>query len=188
MTDLALENIGGESCEPIAGIAGEVYYAKRSDFETLVDPKDLCGENEAETLEELIVIPATPGHKLKVGKKFNKLNSVLETGEVTTTQIGEKKRRLFENQISIQIAGSHATLLAYMRWIKNQDLVFFAKEAGTGNLRQFGSSLLPAWVESQEHKIEATLEGNNSLTLVIKDKQKWPAPIYKGDIVLVPGV
>ena len=186
MADLVLENIGGESCEPIAGIATEVFFAERSDFETVEDPKDLCGVDAAATLEELATIPAMPGHKFKVGKKWNTLKTITETGELTTTQIGEKRRRLLENQISLQIAGSEASLFGFIRWVKNKDLIFLVREAGSGRHRQLGSDLLAAWVETQEHKIEALTEGNNALTITIKDKQKWPAPIYLGDIELTP--
>jgi len=183
MSDIVLEDVGVASCEPMAAIATEVLFAERSDFETLVDPKSMCGTGAAATLDELAEIPS-PGHVLKAGKKLNKLTIVAETGEVTTTQIGEKKRRLFENQVSIQVAGSSSKLLGFMRWAKNRDLIFLVREVGTGNYRQFGSDLLSAWTESQEHKIEAAAEGNVSATIVIKDKQKWPAPVYKGDVTV----
>lgn len=185
MADIPLDNITGEVCEPIGGIAAKLHYAFHSDFDVISDPKELCGESAdaAATLEELATISDTPGHTLKAGKKFNTLDIVLETGEVTTTQIGEKKRRLFQNQIMGQVAGSGAKLLGFMRLIKNKDLIVLVEEVGSGNIRQFGSKRLPAWIEAQEHKIEATLEGNNSLTITIMDKQKHPAPIYLGDIV-----
>lgn len=183
MADIVLEDVGVASCEPMAAIATEVLFAERADFETVVDPKSMCGTGAAATLDELAEIPS-PGHVLKAGKKLNKLTTVQETGEVTTTQIGEKKRRLFENQVSIQVAGSSSKLLGFMRWAKNRDLIFLVREVGTGNYRQFGSNLLPAWTESQEHKIEANAEGNVSATIVIKDKQKYPAPIYKGDVTV----
>lgn len=188
MADLVLENIGGECSEPVAGIASEILFALRSDFETIEDPKDLCGADAAATLEELVTIPAMPGHKLKVGKKWNKLDTIDETGELTSTQIGEKRRRLLENQASLQVKGSAPSLLGFIRWVKNQDLIVLVKEVGSGNYRQFGSSELGAWIETQEHKIEALAEGNNALAITIKDKQKWPAPIYLGDIDLTPVV
>ncbi len=184
MADIVLEDVGVASCEPMAGVATEVLYAERGDFETVLDPKSLCGTGAAATLDELAEI-AVAGHTFKVGKKWNKLTMVAETGEITTTQIGEKKRRLFENQVSVQIAGSSSKLLGWMRWAKNKDLIVLVREVGTGNYRQFGSDLLSAWTESQEHKLEAAAEGNNSTTVVVKDKQKWPAPVYKGDVMLV---
>lgn len=185
MADIPLDNIGGASCEPIGGIAAKMYFALHSDFATITDPKELCGDSgdAAATLAELVTIAAIPGHTFKATKKFAVLDIVLETGELTTTQIGEKARRLFQNQIVAQVAGSADTLLGFMRLIKNQQLIVLVEEVGSGNIRQFGSKRLPAWIEAQEHKIEATLEGNNSLTITIMDKQKYPAPIYLGDIV-----
>ena len=185
MADIALDNIGGASCEPMGGIEAIVYFAEHSDFETIVDPKELCGDsvNAAATLEELVTIPS-PGHTFKPGKKWNKLNVVLETGEITSTQIGEKGRRLFQNQLTFQVAGSDPTILGLQRLLKNKKLMCLVTEVGSGQVRQFGSKRLPAWIESQEHKVEATLEGNNAATFTIMDKQKGPAPIYKGDVLL----
>lgn len=185
MPDIPLDNIGGESCEPVGGIAAKMMFAFRDDFEIVTDPKDLCGDsaNSAATLSELVVIPATPGHTLKTGKKWNAYDIVLETGEVTTTQIGEKKRRLFQNQVVFQMAGSAPSLLGFMRLVKNKDLIILFQEIGSKSWRQLGSDALSAWIEGQEHKIEATLEGNNSATFTMMDKQKWPAAIYLGDII-----
>jgi hypothetical protein len=45
---------------------------------------------------------------------------------------------------------------------------------------------MPAWVEGIEHAIEAVIEGKNSVTITLKDKQKWPASIYKGALQLTP--
>lgn len=182
---VALENIGQEVCEPVSGIATKVYYALHSDFDTIVDPKDICGDNPASTFEELVNIPA-PGHTLASGKQMWAIDIIEETGAVTSTMIGEKKRRLFENQVEIVIAGSQDKLLGFLRWIKNQSLLFFVEEFGSGNLRQLGSKRLAAYVDGIEHAIEAALDGNNSVTITLKDKQKWPAAIYKGDVVLTP--
>lgn len=100
--------------------------------------------------------------------------------------VGEKGRRLFENELVVEVGGSDADLLGFLRWIKNQKLVFNVVEFGTGNVRQLGSKRMPAWVEGIEHAIEAVIEGKNSVTLTLKDKQKWPASIYKGALQLTP--
>lgn len=182
---ISLDNIGGASCEPMGGIQAKLYFAERSDFAEVIDPKELCGDsaNAAATLAELATIPA-PGHTFKEGKKFHVLDVVLETGEITSTQIGEKQRRLFQNQLVFQVAGSDASILGFMRYIKNKQLICLVTEVGSGQVRQFGSDRLPAWIEAQEHKLEATLEGNNSVTFTIMDKQKGPAPVYLGDIAV----
>lgn len=181
---ITLEDVGQEICEPTAGLSTKVYYSLHGDYTTITDPKDICGTVTANTFEELVEIPASPGHTLTSGKFMHELDIIVETGTVTSTMVGEKGRRLFENQLVVEVGGSSAKLLGFLRWIKNQNLVFFCEEFGSGQLRQLGSSRLPAWVEGIEHAIEAVIEGKNSVTLTLKDKQKWPAAIYLGDIVL----
>lgn len=181
---IVLEDVGGEACEPVAGMVSLLSWAQQKDFATIVDPKDICAddpEDAAATFAELVEIPA-PGHTMKATKKLHKVEFTDETGAVTTTMIGEKGRRLFENSIVIEIAGSSADILGFCRYVRNKKLMAFVPEFGSGNVRQFGSSRLGAWVEGIEAAIEAALEGKNAVTLTLKDKQKWPAPIYKGTL------
>jgi len=183
---LALEDIGGESCEPVAGLANGIYYAPHGDFETINDPKKICDPtpaNVAATFAELAEIATA--HTFKTGKCFFKNEIVTETGSIKSTQIGEIGRGLFGNELVVQIAGSAATVLGYCRWLKNQKLVVLSEEFGSGNVRQLGSSRLPCTVKV-EHNLEATIEGNNSATITFSDKNFGPAPIYKGAIQLVP--
>lgn len=184
---IALEDIGTEVCEPTGGLS-KVYYAPFGDFDTIVDPKDICGTVPATSFAELIEIPASPGHEMKTGKQLFQLKMVTETGTITHKMIGEKKRRLFENEMKLELSGSSSDLLGFLRWVKNQDLVFFTEEFGSGQIRQFGSSRLPSWMEGIDAAIEAAIEGKNAVTLTVKDKQKWPCPIYKGDLQLTPVV
>lgn len=185
---LTLENIGGASCEPVSGTAVDMYYGLHSEFSSIEDPKDLCGLTPASTLTELIEIPAAPGHIMTTGKQLFKIKAVLETGAVKTTMIGEKGRRLFQNEATLEVSGSNAELLGFLRFVKNQSLLFFVEEFGSGQIRQLGSKRLAAWVEGLEHAIEAAVEGKNSVTITIMDKQKWPAAIYKGALQLTPAV
>lgn len=186
MAEIKIEDIGHASCEPTGGLVNKVYYAPISYFEEVPLPKDLCGDSAtaAKTLDELATI-ATP-FKFKTGKGFHELTIVTETGEITSSQIGEKKRRLFENTLPVQISGSSAKILGFSRYIKNQDLIVLFQEQESGNMRVLGSKRLPAWTEAQEHKIEATTEGNNSLTVTFKDKAKYPAPVYGSEVTMFP--
>ncbi|KAA5532798.1 hypothetical protein [Paenimyroides baculatum] len=185
MPDIPLDDINGESCEPSAGLSTDLYFIERKNLATMTDPKDLCGDspNAAATLEELIEISGTPGHTLKPDKKWEKLEFIQETPNIKSTQIGEKERRLFQNELAGQIVGSKARLLGFMRWVKNKKLICLIREIGTKNLRQMGSDEFAAWIETQEHIIEGPREGVNGLNITIADKQQWPAPIYKGDVV-----
>lgn len=181
---VALEDIGAEVCEPVAGLS-QVFYSLHGEYTSIEDPADICGTVSADTFAELVEIPATPGHIMATGKKIHELKFVTETGTIKSTMVGEKGRRLFENELVVEVSGSEAQLLGFLRWIKNQKLVFNVVEFGSGNVRQLGSKRMPAWVEGIEHAIEAVVDGKNSVTLTLKDKQKWPASIYKGDLQLV---
>lgn len=182
---LALEDIGGESCEPVSGLVGKVYYALHSDFETINDPKKICDPvpaNVAATFAELAEIATA--HVFKTTKKFFQIETVTETGTIKSAQIGEIGRGLCQNDLAIEISGSEAEVLGFCRWVKNQKLVVLLEEFGTGNVRQLGSSRLPATAKF-EHNIEATLEGKNSAVITFTDKNFGPAPIYKGEIQLI---
>jgi len=185
---ITLEDIGEEVCEPVAGLSPQIYYSLHADYVSIEDPKDICGTVTATTFEELVEIPATPGHVMKPTKQMMKADLIVETGSIKSTMIGEKGRRLFQNELVVELAGSSAKLLGYLRWLKNQKLVIHAEEYGSGTIRQLGSKRLPAWAEGIEHAIEAALEGKNSVTITFMDKQKWPAAIYKGALQLTPVV
>jgi len=188
MSVLVLEDIGDESCEPVSGLAAIVRYSLFGDYTTIEDPLDLCGTVSATSYMELIEIPASPGHVMASGTQMHKMTTIIETGTIKSTMIGEKGRRMFENELVVEMAGSNLELLGFLRWIKNQKLVFHVEEFGTGNVRQLGSKRLPAWVEGIEHAIEAAAEGKNSVTITLKDKQKWPASVYKGTLQDTPVV
>ena len=186
---VVIEDIGADFCEPVAGFSPVIYWALQSDFETIIDTKKICdegGPNEAASFEELAVI--TADHVMKLGKKLNKITAEVETVALASPQIGEKGRRLFENSASYEINGSYGKLLGFARYIKNQKLVVFVEEFGSGNIRQLGSSRLPAWIEAQEAGIEGVIEGKNSIVITVKDKQLGPAPIYQGALQLTPVV
>jgi len=183
---LALEDIGGESCEPVSGLVGTIYYAEQSDFETINEPKKLCDPtpaNVADSFDELSTIETA--HVFKTGKCFHKIEMVTETGTIKSAQIGEVGRGLFQNDLPATVAGSGAKLFGFLRWVKNKKLIILFEEFGSGDVRQIGTSRLPATAKS-EHNIEALAEGNNSAVITFTDKNFGPAPIYKGAIQLVP--
>lgn len=184
---LDLENIGGESAEPIAGLATKVWYARKSDFVTIIDTKKMEDEdpdNVAETNAELMEITET--HIFKTTKCFKTIDFVQETGEVKTKSIGPKGGKLFENEVTIEVAGSKAELLGLMRAIKNPDLIVLVEEVGSGNIRQLGWSKFGAEASNLEHEIGSPLEGKNSAKITFKDKNLGPASIYKGEISTIP--
>jgi hypothetical protein len=183
---LELENIGGQVCEPIAGVSA-LYYALLSDFETINDTKKICSEDPLEvaaTFAELAEIETA--HVFKAGKSFKQLTAITNTGAITSTQIGETERHLFTNELVCEIADSTAAVLGAMRYLKNQKLIVLVEEFGSGRVRQLGWSRLPALMNAQLHNVEAATEGKNSATLTFGDTNFGPSPIYKGAIQLIP--
>lgn len=181
-----LEDLGGESGEPIGGLATKIWYAKKSDFSLIVDPKKMDDENPenvAQDYKELVEI--TENHVFKTTKCFKTIPFIQETGGIKTAPIGAKGGKLSENELVIEIAGSKAEVLGLMRAIKNEDLIVLAEEVGTGNIRQLGWSKYGASADC-EHELTPTLEGKNSGKITFKDKNTGPASIYKGEISVIP--
>ena len=183
---LDLEDIGGESCEPVAGLAANAYIALRSDFDALNDPPGICSSGAGADLESVATIGVD--HTFLASKGFVKVKCIPETGNIQTTLLGERRRRLFQNQLVVEIEGSEAKTLGFLRNIKNADLVILVEEFGSGRIRQFGSDRLAAWIEGVDSLIEAAVEGKNSATITFLDKQKYPAPVYTGVITEKPVV
>lgn len=180
MCDINLVNIGGADCEPVAGLFSDVLVAPVKDF-TVVGQPPITLEGYTDPAELATV---TAAHTFPEGKGFTVIEGVSETGGVTTTMIGEKGRKLFQNSLTIQVAGSSAKILGTLRLFKNLKGIFLFTEFGSGNIRQLGSKLMPAWFEGIEAAIEAAAEGNNSVTFTINDKQKWPAPVYPSTLTV----
>jgi len=181
MCDINTEDVGGESCEPVGGINIDVYYALRSDFETVVDPPAF-GVAGAYATKATIAT----AHTFKDGKGFNKITVASKTGTVKSTLAGERKRRVYTSELSGQIQGSEAVVLGFMRMVKNADYIVLCEEVGSGRLRQLGSNRSFAEFTALEHLIEADITGNNACSFTIQDTQLWPAPIYTGLVVSAP--
>ena len=182
MVDLV--DVGGESCEPVAGLVNEVLIADHAGFTLINDPAELCGDSEATSVEELVTI--SEDHTFTAGKGFTKILGIEENNGLTITMIGGKGRRLFQNTLTVVVSGSNASLLGFLRRVKNGKFIVLAEEFGNGNMRQIGSKRLAATFEGIEAALEAVIEGNNSVTLTIQDKSKWPAAIYTGAITMKP--
>lgn len=182
MCEIKLEDIGGESCEPVGGIADTLYIAPKKDLTTIKQPAETLSGYTA--IKDLATI-AGP-HVAATGKGFTKINGVTETGTIKSTTIGNAGGKIFQNELVIEVAGSSADLLGWLRLVKNLRFILLAEEIGTGNIRQLGSDRSPAQFTGIEHALEAAQEGKNSVTLTVQDKQPWPAPVYTGAIPMKP--
>ena len=181
MCEIKLENVGSESCEPVGGMTVEVHIAPVKDFTLVQEPPVMEGYD---TLESLVTVETA--HTFPQGKGFTIIEGVEETGSLKNTMIGNPSSPLFQNEMVIEVAGSQAKLLGFLRVAKKLRFVALAEEGGSGNQRQFGTKRSPARFTGIEAAIEAAREGKNSVTLTIQDKQPWPAPIYTGAITLKP--
>lgn len=180
-----LEDIGGESCEPVSGFSPVAYIGPWDQFDTLTDPKDLCNTDDllnADNLAELVTITTDHTFKDPLTQGFTKMLAINETIGLTYTPIGEKGRKLYKNTATITISGSKAELLGFARAVKNGKYVFLFEEFGSGNMRQVGNKRFPAEFENIEGQIEALPEGRNDVVFTVSDKSKWPAAIYTGAI------
>lgn len=180
MSDIVIENIGGEIDEPIGSVSVDIFIAPHNDFTDILEP----GAFNAADIADVATI-AGP-HTFPAEKGFTKMKMVVESGNINCNMIGERKRKLFQNDITGKISGSAAKVLGFMRRVKNGGFIVLVEEAGTGQMRQLGSKQFPAEFTALTHLIEPAVEGDNSLTFTIQDKQKWPAPIYTGTVTEKP--
>jgi len=184
MCEFNLNNIGGENCEPVAGIAATVHIAPIKDFTVIGEPP---ADMETYTDPSALAV-VTAAHTFPTGKGFTTLDGIEETGAVEVSFIGNPGGQLFQNQLTVVLRGDSKKLAGYMRLFKNMRFVALATEVGSGTIRQFGSKLMPARFSGIAEAIEAAMEGSNTVTFTIVDKQKWPAAIYPDtfDITLKP--
>ena len=179
-----VENIGGATGEVSGAFSHtEVYVGFLENFESLTEPKEIYGTNAATTLDDLVTISTT--HTFNSGFGFTKIKAIADTVGLETTQIGSPTMSpVNENKLTVQILGSKAEILGFKRLCKGRDLIVLAAEFQSGQVRQIGSAKYAGRLLESSSKIEATVEGENTTTLVFQDKQKYDAPIYKGTITL----
>lgn len=177
-----VEKIGGATCEVSGAFSHtEVYVGFLENFESLSEPKERCGDGAATTLEELVTIVGP--HTFKEGFGFTKIKAIADTVGLETAQIGDTTLSpMQENKLTVKILGSKAEILGFKRLCKGRDLIVLAIEFESGQIRQIGSAKYAARLTESTSKIEPTVEGENTTTLVFQDKQKYDAPIYTGDI------
>ncbi|RZJ92024.1 MAG: hypothetical protein EOO20_03260 [Chryseobacterium sp.] len=179
--NISLVDIGGESAEPVAGFATDVLICPIVDLTTIIDPPAFDAAGDPDTKANII-----GPHIAAATKGFTKIITVVETNTIKTTFIGGTGGQLFQNEAQITIAGSNAAILGFLRMVKNMTFIALLEEFGSGNLRQMGSKRMPARFTGLDAAIEAASEGRNNVVLTITDKQKWPAPIYTGDVPMKP--
>ena len=184
---IKIESIGGslESEIDSAFSHTEVYLGFLENFSALTEPKDLYGGSAATKLEELVTI--STAHTFNRGFGFIKIKAHQESVGLETTQIGDPNLSpVQENKLTFKMVGSKPELLGFKRMVTGRDLIVLATEFASANVRQIGSAKFAAKLIESSSKIEALRGGENALTFVFADKQKYDAPIYTGSITLQP--
>jgi len=180
-----VEQIGEPAAEVSGGFSHtEIRIGFLENFASLDQPKDIEGDTPATTLTELVTIVGD--HTFNAGVGFTKVKALLESVLLETTQMGPKFAHIQENKLTFQMLGSKDEILGFKRLIKNKDLIVLAPEFASGNVRQIGSAKFAGSVLESSGKIDGVIEGENTATFVIQDKQLYDAPIYKGAITDQP--
>ncbi|RZJ71091.1 hypothetical protein [Flavobacterium sp.] len=182
MCKIDLVDVGGEACEPIGGIfSEEVKISPFADFEDIKELPSLDVDGSVGSKATI-----SGNHTFKAGKGFTKIIGITETGAFKATPLGETGRKMFQNELTVEVAGSEPELLGFLRMAKNLKFICIFTEAGSGRKRQIGSKRIPARFGNLEETIEALIEGKNGVTLTITDKGFCPAPVYTGTVTDKP--
>lgn len=186
MSDIKVETLGSAVAEVMGSFAHtDIYVGLVDTFDAMVEPKERNAETgAATTLAELVTI--TEAHTFKAGFGFTKVKAVQNSISLEYNQIGDvNKSTAIENKMTFELLGSEAEILGAMRLWKGRDLVVMGRESESGRLRQIGSLNYAAKMQF-EGRIESDPEGDNTVTVTVTDKQKYPAPIYTGAVTLQP--
>lgn len=180
---IAVQTIGGPVEENNAGFSHEeIYVAPVSLFTSIAAPGDLA---TAVSLSELVTI--AQDHTFDIADGFTTIKAIAESVSFNGAQIGEASMSpVRENKLTLKMVGSKADLLGFDRWVKGKDVIVLAKEASSGNIRQIGSASYAGKLLESSEVIEGPIEGENSVTMVFGDKQKYYAPIYTGTVTKQP--
>jgi hypothetical protein len=183
---ITVEKIGSAISEVTGAFSHtDILVGFMEDFDSMTAPKERDGDGAATTLAELVTI--TADHTFVSNKGFIKVKAVADTVGLESTLIGDPtKSTAIENKLTIQLLGSEEEIVAFKRLLKGRQLIVLAKEFESGRMRQIGSASYPARLSEASSRIEPTVEGENTSTLVFMDKQKYDAPIYSGEVTLQP--
>lgn len=188
MSSIKVEKIGATDVEVQGGFSNtEIYIGFLENFILLTEPKERTGTDAAANLTELITI--TADHTFKEGFGFTKIAAIEETVSLECTQAGNPTMSTTSiNKLTVQLLGSGTEVLGFKRLCRGRQLIILANEQATGNLRQIGSAKYAGQMIESSSKIDALAEGDNAVTFVFQDKQKYDAPIYTGIITPQPTV
>jgi len=115
----------------MGGTAQIFYIAAVRDILTIMKPVAV-----PTTLEAYVEI--TTAHVMKTGKKFTKVYSTMDTGEIDDEMQGDRDARSLKSTFKFRTPGQNSELLGFMTQAKNDRFIVLVPLAD-GKLRQLGS-------------------------------------------------
>lgn len=156
-----------------------VFYAFVEDilsFPTLADPETALTFESLAEYDGAIV--------MKPGKQFFPLYCTVETGEITSTLVGPRDGKGFENSVSISFPGSEAEFLGFKAASANRNIVFIVEEKNN-KMRVLGSLDDPAFMDTDESTSGKAIADGRTSVLGFKASGATPAPIYTSPLASI---
>ena len=135
------------------------------------------------TFEDLVNLVGN--FELAPGKAWYKIYGTLEKGGITSSLVGERDGKSFENRCKFFHPGSQAEIFGFAEHLKNTDLVILMKELDD-QVRVFGTKYIPAKVDVAESNTGEAVADLKGIEITIKSIGRM-APVYYGVIQTVPG-
>lgn len=128
-----LQDIPGlNGADNMPGVATEIFFAPKSDFEIIQAPG-----------ADGVTISAS--HVFKPGKGFYKMYNSLETGELNSEMKGNIDGRYQAQKYAGHVPGIRAAVASIIRKAQNVEMIVLVKEANT-KVIQLGDNTYPAYM------------------------------------------
>lgn len=149
-----------------------VFYAFTEDvlsFPTLADPES------ASDFESLVEYSAPI--VMKQGKQFFELYTTGETGELTSTVVGPRDGKGFENSLEVSFPGNQSEFLGFLAALANREIIVLGEEKNN-KVRVIGDLTDPAYIDTNEYTSGKAIADGRTNVLTIKASAATPPPIY----------
>lgn len=174
-----MDGLNGDYDNP-GGTDQEVYYASKSEFET-IQPEPAYGSGTE--LGDDLVIAET--HVMKEGKKLKRLIILQDSGQSMGEMIGELGGKSVGTKFDCTYVGELKKMLGMQNKMKNDQFLFFIP-LPDGNIIQVGTKTRPASAEAGFDTAKAA-EGVRALKVSVSSvaRSMW---LYTGDLPLIEAV
>lgn len=160
--------------ENMPGLAQEIYYTEWENITGWPAPA-------AAPASQSVYLGA---FTFATGTCWNRWYSTLETAELESKQVGERDCKNYESTITWKTPGSRAEILDSLGMVKNRNLVFIVREAGTGKMRMIGNKLFGASIEDGGEKGGMKGTDYKGFSMKAMSRHYNPAPIIDNAVVI----